>query len=144
MDESVFPQLQRELGSLDARLATLETLMSDVRDALKQLAANETRLSHLERDRIQHDKRIVELESELHKWEHILKSVENMLEQMHNMETRCAEHAHQAKTIEEHIKNDKSVNIIAGEWALRILMFAGGAFGIWLIDRIPKILELLK
>lgn len=120
MEENIFPQLQRELGSLDARLATLETLMSDVRDALKQLAANETRLSHLERDRIQHEKRIAELESRSHEWSSLCDSIMN------------------------HIKNDKSVDIVAGEWALRILMLTGGAFALWLFERLPKILDVLK
>ena len=145
MDQELyFQKMQHDIGNLDGRMCAIERAITDLSEVLKQIAANETRLSHLERDRIQHEKRIVELENELRKWEHLIKSVESMLEQIRLMETRCAKHAHRAEAIDQHLKNDKSVDIIAGEWALRFLMLLGGALGIWLWDRTPKILELLR
>jgi hypothetical protein len=48
------------------------------------------------------------------------------------------------RSFAEHIKNDRPVDAIAGEWALRAVIFLAGAGGWWLLSRAPKIWELLK
>lgn len=40
-------------------------------------------------------------------------------------------------------RTDKPVDAVAGEWALRIVIFVGGAGGMWLLSKLPKIWELL-
>ena len=47
-------------------------------------------------------------------------------------------------TFAEHIRTDKPVDAVAGEWALRIVIFVGGAGGWWILSRAPKIWELLR
>ena len=113
-------QLFLQLGSLDGRMASIESGMAGISEALQKLAANDTRLSRADLDIARHDKRIGDLEN------------------------KCYERAAAIESIAEHIAGDKPVGVVAGEWALRTLMVLSGALSLWLWERLPKILELLK
>ena len=45
--------------------------------------------------------------------------------------------------IAEHVHTDKPVDAVAGEWALRVVIFVGGAGGMWVLSKLPRIWELL-
>jgi len=112
--------VQRNLGVLQGRMSAVESGVKEVNDTLKKLLEQNAMIAELQRVSISHDKRLGAIER------------------------RCSENGPALLAFAEHIRTDKPVDAIAGEWALRIVIFVGGAGGMWLLSRAPKIWELLK
>lgn len=111
--------VQRSLGVLQGRLSAVESGVKEANDTLRKLLEQTAMIAELQRVAIAHDKRLVAIE----RW--------------------CSENTPALLTFAEHIRTDKPVDAVAGEWALRVVLFVGGAGGMWLMSRLPKIWELL-
>lgn len=55
----------------------------------------------------------------------------------------CTERSGIIEQMETHIEEDHPVEEVFGKAALKVIWVAAGALGLWLIDRAPRIIELL-
>lgn len=111
--------VQRNLGVLQGRMSAVESGVKEVNDTLKKLLEQNAMIAELQRVSISHDKRLGAIER------------------------RCSENGPALLAFAEHVRTDKPVDAVAGEWALRVVIFVGGAGGMWLLSKLPRIWELL-
>lgn len=119
LDEAI-ADIREDIGALSGRLGSLEGAIPRIDDSLRKLLENNNLVVEIHRMVIAHDKRIGTIEN------------------------RCYQRESEMRTFSEHIKNDRPVDAIAGEWALRVVIFIAGAGGWWLLSRMPRIWELLR
>lgn len=116
-----------ELGRIDKRVERLDAKIDDIREdisgigeMLKAMGKNEARLDEVSRLVISHDKRITAIEKE------------------------CSARGVRLGDVEDHVEKDVPIDAYTGKMAKKILWIMAGAAGAWLIERLPKIIELLK
>lgn len=118
LDEAI-ANIREDIGALSGRLGSLEGAIPRIDDSLRKLLENNNLVVEIHRMVIAHDKRIGTIEN------------------------RCYQRESEMRAFSEHVKNDRPVDAIAGEWALRVVIFVGGAGGMWVLSKLPRIWELL-
>lgn len=110
--------LSHQLGVLTGRFDGIEESIKDISEAMKTIAGHSARVDLLEQARIQHDKRLSELERE-------------------NTALRLAQEQTEGK-IEKHIEKDVPVEVRLGKWTLGTLGVISGLVVKWLFDKLTK------
>lgn len=108
--------LHKDIGRLEGKVDRLCESVSVLNKSVSAIAEQKAKVEHLERDVIQHDKRIVKLEA--------ASSV--------------------IQRFEKHLEEDRPIEEIAGKWALRALFALAGVAGYALLDKLPRIIEFLN
>ena len=118
--EEAIADIREDLGTLAGRMGSLETSISRIDDSLRKLLENNGLIVEIHRTVISHDKRIGVIEN------------------------RCHQREPEIAAMKEHMKTDRPVEAVAGEWALGLVLFAAGGVAWWLLTKAPKIWELLN
>ena len=118
-DEAIC-EIREDIGTLTGRVGAMESGISRIDESLRKLIETNALLTEIHRIVIAHDKRIGIIEN------------------------RCHQREPDLVAVKKHLATDKPVEAVAAEWALRLVIFLGGALGWWLLQRSPKIWELLK
>ena len=113
-------ELHRELGEIKGAQKEHGKTLQAINKSLEMHVANSVKIEALEKARVQHDKRIGDLEN------------------------TCSTRKPMIDRFESHVEADVPIEHYAGALAIKILLVIGGLAGGWIISRLPKIMELLK
>ena len=113
-------EIKEDIGELKGRMRSVEKTMTGVDESLKVLIKENAIIAENHRNIIQHDKRLTALEN----WRYECKGP--------------------LEALEAHLESDTPVGTILGGIALKGWYVVLGIVGMYLLDRLPRIIALLK
>ena len=112
--------IKEDIGELKGRVRSVEKSIQGIDDSLRVLIKENAIVAEIHRMAIQHDKRLTVVEN------------------------RCHERKAVLDAAEDHIEKDTPVHAVMGNFALKGWYVVIGILGMYLLERLPKIIELLK